>query len=184
MPTLTQHDPNMALSWIPRGVIRPVIYNGFCTFYVFYLYLLKKPYEPAWGPTWVQHGPQEGPQNGPNRRLRLTRGLPFSASMLEGLGRPIWERFGTPLGALWGPSWASLGPSWAPLGPTWGHLGPTWGHLGPSWAILGLSWGHLGPIWGAFGAILGPFWVHMGGHYFNFGPLMLRYVVIVVTESR
>ena len=75
-------------------------------------------------------------------------GLPFSASMLEGLGRPIWERFGTPLGALWGPSWAPLGP--------------TWGYLGPSWAILGPSWGHLGAVLGHLGAILGPSWPSWG----------------------
>ena len=60
--------------------------------------------------------------------------LPFSASMLEGVGRPIWERFGAPLGAIWG-------PSWAPLGPTWGHLGPIWGPFG---AILGPLGGQLG----------------------------------------
>ena len=130
MPTLTQHDPNMALSWIPRGAVRPVIYNGFCTFYVFYLSRLKKPYEPSWGPTWAQHGPQEGAKNDPNPRFRLTRGLPFSASMLESPGRPIWDRFWAHLGASWGPSWALWAPTWGLLGAFGAPLGPSWAHLG------------------------------------------------------
>ena len=78
-------------------------------------------------PHGAQHGPQEGPQNGPNRRFRLAGGLPFSASMLEGLGRPIWERFGGPLGALWGPSWR-----------LWGQLDP---NMTPTWPSLGLPEG-------------------------------------------
>ena len=70
------------------------------------------PYEPSWGPTWAQHEPQEDPKIDPKRHFTLTGALPFSASMLEGLGRPIWERFGAPLG--------SIG---AHLGHLWGQLG-------------------------------------------------------------
>ena len=166
----------MALYWTPRGAVRPVFCDGFWTFHVSYLYRLKKPYEPSWGPTWAQHGPQEGPQIDQNRRRRLAWALPFSASMLEGLGKSIWERFGAPLGAIWGSSWASLGRSWGHLGPSRGHLGailvPSWAILGPSWAPLGhlgaivghlgAIVGHRGPSWGHLGAILGPSWGHLG----------------------
>ena len=82
---------------------------------------------------------------GPNPRPRLTGALPFQASMLEGLGQTILDRFGASLGALWGPSWGHVGLSWGHLGPCWGQLGAILGHLG---AILG----HLGAIL----AILGP----------------------------
>ena len=57
--------------------------------------------------------------------------LPFSASMLEGVGRPIWECFGAPLGATFG---AHLGRLWGQLGAI---LGPCGAHLGPHWAHLG-----------------------------------------------
>ena len=127
----------------------------FCIFCVSLLYRLKKPYEPSWRPTWAQHGPQEGSQNGPNRHFTLIGALPFSASMLESLGRPIGERSGGPLEALWGPSWASLGPTWGHLGPSWGHLGAVLGHLG---TILGPSW----PSWGHPGSILGSSFRHVG----------------------
>ena len=127
MPTLPQHGPKLALSWSPRGAVRPVFYNTCLTFYVSYLYLLKRPSEPSWGPTWAQHRPQEDPQNGPKPVARLTRGLPFSASMLEGLGRSIWD----PSWGLWGPilgaSGANLGPSWAILGHLGAILGPMLG---------------------------------------------------------
>ena len=84
---------------------------------------------------------------GPNQRFRLMGGLPFSASMLESPGRPIWERFGTSLGVLWGPSWAPLGRTWAPLGPSWGSLGailgPFGGQLGSFRAFADQVEGHL-----------------------------------------
>ena len=99
-------------------------------------------------------GPKEGPQTVQNRRLRVIRGLPFSASMLEGLGRPIWERCGPSRGALWG-------PSWAPLGPTLGHLGPMWGFLG---AIFGSFGGQLG----SFRALVEELW----GYRRPFVPMM------------
>ena len=46
--------------------------------------------------------------------------LPFSASMLEGVGRPIWECFGAPLGATFG---AHFGRLWGQLGRLWGQVG-------------------------------------------------------------
>ena len=97
--------------------------------------------------------PREATEIAPNPHLRLMWGLPFSAPMLESLGRSIWERFGSPLGAIWGPSWAPLGPTWGHLGSSWAILGPSWGH---PWCRLGPSWGHLGPLL----AILGPLWRH------------------------
>ena len=109
---------------------------------------------PNMGPIWAPRGPKKYP----NRRFRLIWTVPFSASMLDGLVGPIWERFRTPLGGLWGLSWALLGP-------TWGHLWPSWAILGPSWDHLGAVLGHLGAVLGHLGAILGPSWpswVHIG----------------------
>ena len=81
-------------------------------------------------PHRAQHGPQEGPKNDPNPRFRLIWGLPFSASMLESPGRPIWDRFWAHLGASWGPSWALWAPTCGLLGTFGAPLGPSWAHLG------------------------------------------------------
>ena len=60
----------------------------------------------------AQLGPNMGPKIDPNRPLRFRFTLPFWASMLEGLGRPIWDPSGTPLEAILG------------------HLGAILSHLG------------------------------------------------------
>ena len=81
---------------------------------------------------------------GPNRRLRLGGGLPFSASMLEGLGRPIW-----------GPTWGRLGPI---LGASGANMGPSWANVGASWAHLGVNLAPVGHLLTMWGVILGHAW--------------------------
>ena len=65
--------------------------------------------------------------------------------MLKGLGGPIWDPLGTPLGRILGPSWAILGRSWGHLGPSRGRLGAILRHLGVILGHLGTILGHLGP---------------------------------------
>jgi hypothetical protein len=76
------------------------------------------------------------------------------------------------LGAILGPSCASLRPYWAILDVLW-HSWSFWGHIGrhrdPLWAILGhlsftlaILWRHLGSYWGHAGTIVGLSWALSG----------------------
>ena len=105
----------MALSWTPRGAVRPV-FTMFFEHFVFRTYIVLRR---VLSPHGAQHGPKWGPreaQKRPKKLFQIDLGSPFFGF---DVGRP-WK---TDLGAIWGPSWGPLGPILGASGAILGPLG-------------------------------------------------------------
>ena len=129
-----------------------------------------------------QKCPPGAPKNEPKLTRVASKSLLFCSEILISFGDRFWLRFGSLLGASWGPlgplecllgvpgcllgaSWVSLRASWVSLGVSWGLSGVSWMPLGASWVPLGSSWVSLGASWvsvGFSGGSLGASWVLLG----------------------
>ena len=72
----SQLDPNFALSWTPRGPLRPVIYDVFLTFHFSHVYRLETLKMTPGTPQEARRGASRGPKRAPRRPQDGSKTLP------------------------------------------------------------------------------------------------------------